>query len=365
MKRDWNVRAYKKGDEDKIFDLVKVVYPEKKLNKENWMKFWKWMYTECPAGKASIWLADHNGKIAGQYPMIFANLKVGDKTAKVGQNIELMTHPDYRKQGMFLTLEKKALNEAAKEGTYITIGFPNEAAYPGHIKTGWFDIGSLDIGFKPFNLEKMIQSSLQKTFTKRLYITFGKVIIKLFYREKKTNFSDNIKISQITSFDNRIDKLWKEISDKYKITTIRNKDFLNWRYIKTPDVTYTIFIAEENDKLQGYIVVRCVDEKGVKIGYIYDIFTPKDRPEIAYALIKKSIEFFKSKNTDMALILMVADKDYCKLFRKKGFIFSKFIQSGFIEGGQFCAFSSHPNIPKSLLMKKENWYIQLGDSDTL
>ena len=365
MKRDWNVRAYKKGDEDKIFDLSKAVYPEKKLDKESWMKFWKWMYTECPAGKASIWLADHDGKIAGQYPMIFANLKVGDNTVKVGQNIELMTHPDYRKQGMFLTLEKKALEEAAKKGTYITIGFPNAAAYPGHIKTGWFDIGSSDIGFKPFNLEKMIKSSSQKTFTKKLYTFFGKAIVKLFYREKKTKVADNIIISEITSFDDRIDELWKEISDKYEITTIRSKDFLNWRYIKTPDVKYTIYIAEQNDNLQGYVVLRCFDENEVKIGYIYDIFTPKDRHEIAYSLIKKSMEFFKSKNADLALILMVADKDFCKLFKKKGFIFSKFIQSGFTEGGQFCAFSSHPNIPKSFLMKKENWFIQLGDSDTL
>ena len=365
MKRDWNVRAYKKGDEDKIFDLVKAVYPEKKLDKESWMKFWKWMYTECPAGKARILLADHNGKLAGQYPLILADLKVGDKTAKVGQNIELMTHPDYRKQGMFLTLEKKSLEDAAKDGIYITIGFPNEAAYPGHIKTGWFDICSLDIGFKPFNLKKMIQAGPQKTFKKRLYNVFGKAIVKLFYREKKTKVFDNIKISEITSFDDRIDKLWKEISDKYKITTIRSKDFLNWRYEKIPDVNYTIFIAEENDKLQGYIIVRCTNEGGVRIGNIYDIFTPKNRPEIAYALITKSIEFFKSKNVDMALILMVADKDFCKLFKKKGFIFSKFIQSGFIEGGQFCAFSSHPTVPKSFLMKKENWFIQLGDSDTL
>ena len=365
MKRVWTVREYKKGDENGILELMKAVYPDKKILKESWMKWWKWMFTKSPAGAARIWLADHNGKIAGQYPLIISDMKVGKEIAKVSQNIELMTHPDYRKQGMFITLEKKALEKTAKEGINITIGFPNAAAYPGHIKTGWFDIGSLQIGVKPIHLKKIVETGIKNNFLKPFYVFFGKLIIYLIYREKKTIVSDSLKISKVNSFDNRINDFWEKNSKDYEITTVRKKEYLNWRYVDIPDIDYTIYIAEEKGEIRGYIVLRCVDEDNIKSGSIFDIFTPLERPDVTARLISKAIEFFKSQNVDLIFCLMVADKKIQKVIRKKGFIFSKFLQSGFSEGGQFIVYTSHPNISKPFLMNKENWYIQLGDSDSL
>ena len=112
-------------------------------------------------------------------------------------------------------------------------------------------------------------------------------------------------------------------------------------------------------------MLRCVDEENVKCGNIFDIFTPINRPDVTLGLISKAIEFFKKQNVDLISCLMVADKKIRKNFRKKGFIFSRFLQGNFIEGGQFCVYTSHPNISKSFLMNKENWFIQLGDSDTI
>ena len=365
MKREWTVREYKKGDENGILELMKAVYPDKKILKENWMKWWKWMFTKSPAGAARIWLAEHNGKIVGQYPLIISDLKVGKEIAKVSQNIELMTHPDYRKQGMFITLEKKSLEETAKEGINITIGFPNAAAYPGHIKTGWYDIGSLQIGVKPINFKKIVETGIKNNFLRPFYVFFGKVIINLIYREKKILESISLKISKVNSFDDRINDFWDKNSKDYEITTVRKKEYLNWRYVDIPDIKYTIYIAEEKGEMQGYIVLRCVEEDNIKSGNIFDIFTPLDRPDITAGLISKAIEFFNSKNVDLIFCLMVGDEIIQKVFRNKGFIFSKFLQSGFSEGGQFIVYTSHPIISKSFLMNKENWYIQLGDSDSL
>ena len=81
--------------------------------------------------------------------------------------------------------------------------------------------------------------------------------------------------------------------------------------------------------------------------------------------LEKAIEFFKSQDVDFMFCLMVADKRLRKIFRKKGFIFSPFLQGRFSEEGQFCAYTNHPNISKTFLMNKENWFIQLGDSDSI
>lgn len=365
MKRAWSVRSYKSGDKEGILELMKAVYPNKTFSKEKWLKWWRWMFRECPAGKARYWLADHDGKIVGQYPLIIADLKVGNKITKVGQNIELMTHPDYRKQGMFTTLERKTFEEATKEGIHITIGFPNAAAYPGHIKNDWFDIGSLQIGVKPLNLDKIVESGVKNRFLRSLYLLFGKIAISIFYREKKTPKSDKIVISEIKSFDNKINDFWKKISKEHEIFVVRNKDYLNWRYVDIPDIDYTIFVAKEEGEICGYIVLRCTEENGLNTGSIFEIVTSLAKIDVASSLINKAIEYFKSQNADLTYCLMIADKRFEDVFRKKGFIFSRFILDKFAEGGQFCAFSNHPKIPKSFLMNKNNWFIHLGDSDSL
>ena len=109
MKPEWTVRLSKESDVKGIFELMKSVYPEKKLDEKKWTTWWKWMYTEHPSGAAKTWVADHKGKIVGQYPFVITDMKVGDKLVKSAQNIELMTHPEYRRQGMFVKLERTAL----------------------------------------------------------------------------------------------------------------------------------------------------------------------------------------------------------------------------------------------------------------
>ena len=138
MPRKWIIREYREGDEEGIFDLCDAVYPEARYDKESWMKWWHWQYKEIPFDSARIWLADHDGKIVGQYPLIPLRFKAEDKLMTAYLSLDVMTHPEYRYQGMFSRLESRALKEAGKDGIPIAIGFPNDASYPGHVKSGYF-----------------------------------------------------------------------------------------------------------------------------------------------------------------------------------------------------------------------------------
>ena len=358
MERVWSVRAYKKGDENGLFELTKAVHPEKMYDREKWMRWWRWMYTENPAGSSRIWVADHDGKIVGQYPLILVNMKIEKRVTIASQNIDLMTHPDYRHQGMFSTLEKKALREAEKEGINITYGFPNEAAYPGHLKSGWFDVCPLQIIFKPFNLENIFKKRITNKFLLKICTVMGNLFISIFYKTKKPSKVDDLTISKVTSFDGRIDDFWKKISNDHKIITLRDKEYLNWRYVNVPDVDYTIYIAEKNEQIYGYIVLRCVEIQGLILGCIFDIISLLDQDDVIHCLISKAIEYFEMEKVDVIYCKKIAKKKVRKIFRKNGFISSRFIK-----GGQFCVYTSHPKISETYLKNKKNWFIQLGDSD--
>ena len=358
MKRAWSVRAYEKGDENGIFELVKAVHPERKYEREKWMRWWRWMYTENPAGDSRIWIADHDGKIVGQYPLILVNMKFGKQIITASQNIDLMTHPDYRHQGIFSTLEQKALNEAGKEGISITYGFPNEPAYPGHLKSGWFDVCPLQLMIMPLNLENVLKKRIKNKLLLKICTVIGKLIIYLFYRAKKPPEVPGLIISRTSSFDDRIAMLWKKVSDEHDIIVVRDKEYLNWRYINLPDVEYTIYLAEKDDAVCGYVVLRCINEQNQTSGYIFDILAPLDRPEVISCLLSKALKYFKTENVDLIFCNMIAGKRFHKIFRKNGFI-----SACFLKGERFCAYTSHPKISEPYLKNRKNWFIQVGDSD--
>ena len=359
MERAWSVRTYEKGDEDGIFELTKAVYPEKKYNREKWMRWWRWMYIENPAGDSRIWIADHDGKIVGQYPLVLVNMKIGEEIIKGSQNIDLMTHPDYQRQGMFFTLEKKALSEAGKEGINITYGFPNEPAYPGHLKSGWFDICPLQVMIKPLNWKNTLKLKINNTLLLKIGAIGGRVVEHAIYQTKKAPIVRDLTITQISSFDDRINKFWiKKVSNQHQIAVIRDKEYLNWRYVDTPDINYTIYLAEERGAICGYIVLRCVKKEDLLFGYIFDITAPMDRMEIVHCLLSRAIEYFEDEKVDLVFCKMIANERYCKIFRKNGFISSRFIK-----GVGFCAYTSDLKISKTYLKDSKNWFIQLGDSD--
>lgn len=361
MGQVWSVRAYKKGDEKGIFELMKAVYPEKIYDREKWMRWWGWMCMNCPAGVSRIWVAVHGNKIIGHYPLILVNMKMGKEIEVASQNIDLMTHPDYRHQGVFSTLEKKALIEANKEGINIIYGFPNESAYPGHLKSGWFDVCPMRITFKPLNLENILKKGISNKFLLRCCTIMGNLFLSIFYKTKKPPEVDGLVIYKITSFDSRINDFWKKVSNDHKILTVRDKEYLNWRYFSVPDVEYIIYLAEKNEKIYGYIVLRSEkisEARGLILGCIFDVFALPDQYDVIHCLISRAIEYFEREKVDAIACKMIIDKRFRKIFRKNGFI-----SSHFIKYGHFCVYSTHPKISEACLKDRKKWFIQLGDSD--
>lgn len=361
MGQAWTVRAYKEGDENGIFGLMEAVYTEKKYDREKWMRWWRWMYMNNPAGVSRIWIATHGDKIVGHYPLIPTNMKIGNEIVIASQNIDLMTHPDYRHQGMFSTLEKKALIESDKEGINVTYGFPNESAYPGHLKSGWFDVCPMQVTFKPLNLENILKKGISNNLLLKFCTVMSRFFISIFYKTKKPSEVDGLVISKITSFDSRINDFWKKVSNDHKILTVRDKEYLNWRYFDGPDVDYTIFLAEKNKEICGYIVLRAVkvpEVRGLLLGCIFDILALPDQDDVIHCLISRAIEYFEKEKVDAISCKMIADKTLRRIFRRNGFISSRLINYG-----HFCAYTNHPEISEPSLKKRENWFIQLGDSD--
>ena len=118
MKHEWSIRPYIDGDEERIFELYQAVYPEQEYDMKRWMMNWRWMHKDNPAGVSKIWLAEHGSKIVGHSAIIPVVMKIGTEVITGFQSVDTMTHPDYRRQGIYETLAKNVYAEFEKEGVY-------------------------------------------------------------------------------------------------------------------------------------------------------------------------------------------------------------------------------------------------------
>lgn len=355
MKTGWSSRTYEEGDEQNIFDLVRAVWGDQVPEKEQWIKGWKWMFADNPAGSSIIWLAEHDGKIIGEYPLVMADMKIGDKIVKTGQIADTMTNPEYRRQGIAFTLGREALSQLRGQGAYIAFGFPTAEAYPLHIKTGWLDICAVQTMFKPLNLRNL----LGEYFTCNMLLlgslsAVTKLLLKTVFRAKNPPKVEGLTIAKLSYFDDRFNDFWEQISNDYNIIVVRNKSYLNWRYVDVPNAKYTIYVAEKDNKVCGYMVLEHRYLHRLMVGHILDIIAPQHQQNVVQCLISKALEHFEQEKADVVISEIVANR-YRKEFLKNGFVPYPRSKNCFI------AYNASPDIPDEFLKNPKNWFIQLGD----
>lgn len=366
MERKWSIRSYEKGDENGIFELMKAVPEYPTLEKEKWMRWWNWKYMDNPAGVSRIWVADHDGKIVGSRSTILVKMKIAGEPVMGSQNTDLLTHPDYRRQGIFSALEKKSFDQLKDDGICITYSLPGPMSYPSYMKSGsFFDTHAVQTVIRPFNLENALKRRIKNMILMKICAVTGNIFINIFNRAKKHPEVDGLTITKISSFDDRVNDFWKKISNDYEIIVVRDKEYLNWRYVDVPDVNYTIYLAEESEEICGYVVLGCA-KQDILSGHILDIIAPLDRPEVIHCLLSKAIEYFEEEGVDIIFCKMIADKMFYKIFRKSGFLPIQFIGLVF---KRFRLWSKHivrinsPEMSEAYIKDSKNWFVQIGDSD--
>ena len=355
MNRRWSARPYRDGDEKGIFELWKAVYPGREYDWVRWLRWWNWAYKDNPAGQGRMWLAEHDGKIIGQYAIIPMELKVGDNIILGSLSLDTMTHPDCRHQKIFETLANKVYADAAKDGIHVVYGFPNNFSYPGFIrKLRWFDVGTVQVMLKPLNWRNAVGLKVRGKFLQEVMAIGASLVFnKMLFRTQRPPTMEGLIIKQIAFFDGRFDELWSKVFIQNKIMVARSSSYLNWRY-GTPDTDYSIFAAEKAGEICGYLVLGHRMQGSVKASHIFDLVAQSE--EAMRCLVSKSIEDCQQNNVDLLIYRLMAGKAYYRVLRRNGFISLSFIK------GRFCAYSSL-SIPKALFKDPKNWFVQIGDSD--
>jgi len=359
MTRKWHPRQYKEGDERGILDLYKLVFGNG-ISTEDW----EWKYKRNHPSQALIILAEADGRVVGQYALLPRLMKVEDNISIGSLSVDTMVHPAYRGQGMFITLTKEAYELAKSRGIHFVYGFPNRNSHHGFItKLDWADLyKGIPLLVKPLNLENILRKRLvDNKLLAGLGDKIGNIAMRALYRSQRNVPVCSVK--EISSFDPRFDSLWDGASRGHKIMVIRDKAYLTWRYVEKPGNAYVILIAEKEENLLGYIVLKCMEEFGLQIGFIVDMLTVPEELRVSADLISAALKYFGLRQMDIVGCLMLPCTRYSHSLKQAGFInaLQKLLPQDMYLGVR--GLSSQ--YPVTFLTDPNNWFISWGDHDVI
>ncbi|MDH4208230.1 MAG: GNAT family N-acetyltransferase [Anaerolineae bacterium] len=363
MSKPWRARRYEPGDEEEILALRRLVFAggEEGRNSES---YWRWEYADCPAGPATIWLAVDDGQVVGHYAVRPVRMQCDGVPLAGSVSLDAMTHPDYRREGIFATLGRETYKDVEGAGLDLTYIWPREVSMRGTIaKFNWVYV------FAPTVLVKLLSlASVVGRFVRRRALGRGSTAqvgasTCGLERAAEDSILENGQSRWIDRFDEGMDLFWERVSARHRLATVRDSVYLNWRYFDNPGRQYEAVVGESDEGVLGYVVIRCMENSGLRGGMIVDLGSLPGHAGILSALLAQVEQVFRERRMDLMACLLSGDEEYADILRRQGLRRLPF-RLGFKEWYFGCRLNS-PGLDRECFLKPANWFLTFGDTDVI
>jgi len=343
MNSSWHIKTYQEGDEHRILRLRRAVWGD--IDPVRLDLFtWYWQFRDNPAGKAFCFLAEDRGVIVGQYTATPTRFNIHDQETIFAFSCDTMTHPDYLRQGMFVTLARRLYDSIQTEAGIETVwGFPNMNSLHGFTeRLGW---NIIDTPPNWMSFTHPLAPFLPFLLPSRPILSAPKDPAKICF-------------TAVTHFSSDFDLLWEKFKPRDRVIQVRDSRYLNWRYLGVKAFGYRPFAVHRQGGLAGYVVLRIVRLLGFRVGVLMDMFPlPLISPEKTGIVLKWIKRYCLLNGAAFVVCLIPPRHQY--LLRRSGFrkVPKRLSPRTWILGCR-CSEKQGP-----FLRKTENWHVLYGDSD--
>jgi predicted N-acetyltransferase YhbS len=226
-----------------------------------------WIYQKNPHGKALSWVAREaeSGSLVGTASLFPRKMNLNGRTVTVGIAGDFAVNQEHRGSNVAIKLQRAVTTGMAENDLGLIYGISNSKSEPVQRRVGYVLLGRMDRWAKPLKTTKYFKTApLRQWVSKPL-----DSIMRNLSKEARCRRAEGYVIQELDSFDQRFDRLWERASGQFDIIGERSRDYLNWRYRRSPHRSYHVFslIREDNQEPCGYVVYYLQD----KVSYIADL----------------------------------------------------------------------------------------------
>ncbi|MFC1888814.1 GNAT family N-acetyltransferase [Thermodesulfobacteriota bacterium] len=348
----WKTRRFRDGDEERLIGLTRS-----STGKTLSIDQWRWLLDRGPGGKGIFRIGDHDGRAVGQYVILPQRMVIDDREVLGAESLETMTHPDYRKQGMFVTLAKEVYADSAETGVSMVYGFPNTQSHHGFVNRLGFSYFMVPIHVRPLQAGRLVRSKVPLGRIGEALGGIGQWIYDRLLSASRMKKTGNYRIGRADGIDGAFDDLWERSKGLFPNMVVRDRAYLSWRFEEKPKAGYGILTAREvGGALAAYVITRTFDKDGVRQGHIVDLLCAPDRIEALTPLLSEALESLRGEGAEAAACMLLRGSPYFRVIRRLGFLAAP-------KSLPFIIRSNRPEVDPSGLEDPSRWHITIGDSD--
>jgi hypothetical protein len=240
--------------------LYRIVYPGKSARK------FAWLYTTNPSGPADIFLVrdTESKKVIASYAIMPMRLWYHNRIVKIGQAIDGMVHPDFRRRRIFNSIQQQLHDQLQKKYEFL-IGFPNRLALNPLLNAGAVAFGPLVTYSFPLTSQFFAKRPKDSSILHGILSPVLKPALALHKRFYLGSIkTDGYRLEPTEEENVCFDIDYGTIREKHPMMAVRDKDFLIWRFFSVPVSKYIFLQLYHDDKALGYIAIR-FEHKAVAI----------------------------------------------------------------------------------------------------
>ncbi len=239
-----------------------------------------WRYDQSPHGASLSFLSrtEQGLAVSGYSCSPRLALTQGDRAslAPVGQTGDVMTHPDWRKRGLFSALDQACMAAARERGWPVVFGLPNRRSAHIFLELGWKEAGKLRpwtflLGAGPS--ARAVRAS-EGRLRRWLAPLHARRCAKA--RERLARPVEGWSLRPLERFPDEVEALALRVAARFTWMVRRDPAYLGWRFLSTPAGLHRCFgIHNREGAFRGYVVVQ-PPRPGENVGYLVDLLADEE-----------------------------------------------------------------------------------------
>lgn len=162
-------------------------------------------------------------------------------------------------------------------------------------------------------------------------------------------------VQPIRHFGEGFTRLWERVAPKFQFAVKRDAAYLNWKYLQSPHVRYSVAALMRDGEPAGYVVYRHVREPRGRVTLLVDFLTDPADESGALTLLRWIDREARANDSDK-IRTFALHEGARRLLRKSGYYSVKSTMD-------FVVKINAVAVPVDFYKSTNQWHVTLGDSD--
>jgi hypothetical protein len=333
------------ADADALHSIYRRIFGDTKAATRR--TTWSWQYERNPQSPSGpvVYVARRDAHALGQMGTMPVSLWWGDREVRAAWGIDYFVSPDAEGQGHSIALAK-----AWMQGVDVALAL-------GLAETSYLicrRLGFADLGFVPFYQAILDPGAIAgKRYGRLAGRLAAPLTVAMRLVRKRRPLPADMEVRDAADVGPDYDALWETARTGYNACVRRDAGYVRWRYRETPHKQYAIVESRRRGVLTGFAVTRHEDYKGLRLGWIVDLFTAAEDRDSRDALLTTVMQRFERAGVARVQVLCTS-RALGESLKRHGFFAGE-------ARGHLCARANE--IPLPAFTDAGGWHVVFGDGD--